>query len=64
MKFLVSDPSKGQMRSLEVTSLFANNMRSKGDRDVELMSMRLSRKDASIDIYYDLLGSPRDLDLP
>ena len=38
-------------------TFFANNLRSKGGRNVGLIPMHLSRNDASIDIQYDLLGS-------
>ena len=54
-------------RSSEVTlghqPFFANNFWSKRDRDVRVVSLCFSHQDASIHMQYDLLGSPRDLDL-
>ena len=52
---------------MEVTrghqQFFANNLRFKWDRDVVLVSLRLSPQGASNDVSFDLLGSPSDLAL-
>ena len=52
---------------MEVTrghqQFFANNLRTKWDRDVGLLSLRLSPQGASNDVYFDLLGLPSDLAL-
>ena len=52
---------------MEVTrghqQFFAKPLRSKWDRDVGLLSLRLSLQGASNDVYFDLLGSPSDLAL-
>ena len=42
---------------------FANNLRSKWDKDVGLVSLRLSPQGASNDAWFDLRGSPSDLAL-
>ena len=53
------------LKVLEVTrghqQFFANNLRTEWDRDVWLLSLRLSLQGASNDVYFDLLGSPSDL---
>ena len=52
---------------MEVTrghqQFFANNLRTKKDKDVRLLSLRLSSQGASNDVQFDLLGSPSDLAL-
>ena len=52
---------------MEVTrghqQFFANNLRSKWDRDMGLVSLRLSPQGASNDVKFDLLGSLNDLAL-
>ena len=52
---------------MEVTrghqQFFANSLRSKWDRDVGLVSLRLSLQGASNDVHFDLLGSPTALAL-
>ena len=40
---------------------FANNLRSKSDTYMRLVSMRLSRQGALIDMQFDLFGSPHDI---
>ena len=55
---------KGHLRSSEVTNsfVFANNLRFR-KYDVGIVSMRLSRQDASTHMQHGLRESPRDLDL-
>ena len=58
---LISDPSKGHLRSTKVTNSFFLSM--SGDWSDLDMEMCLSRQCASKNMLHDLLGSRRDLDL-
>ena len=59
----IGDPPKVIWGHLRSPTFFANNFWSKRDRDARVVSLCFSHQDASIHIQYDLLGSPRDLDL-
>ena len=59
----IGDPPKVIWSHLRSPTVFANNYWSKRDTDVRVVSLCFSHQDASIHMQYDLLGSPRDLDL-
>ena len=66
VQICIAYPSKGQLRSAEVTNRhlpisFANNFWSKRDRDVGLVSVRSSWPGESNDMQYDPFRSSRDL---
>ena len=55
--FFFADTFKGHLRSSEVTNFFsANNLGSKRDRDMELVSLRSSRQVASTDVQFHIVG--------
>ena len=56
--FFLADTFKGHLKSSEVTNFFsANNLGSKRDRDMELVSLRSSRQVASTDVQFHIVGS-------
>ena len=56
--FFFADTFKGHLRSFEVTNFFsANNLGSKRDRDMQLVSLRSSSQAASNDVQFDIVGS-------
>ena len=56
--FFFADTFKGHLRSFEVTNFFsANNLGSKRDRDMKLVSLRSSRQAAWNDVQFHIVGS-------
>ena len=63
-QILIGDPHEGNPGSAEVNKdFFANNWRLKRVGDTGVVSLCLSRHEASTECNSDLLGSPRELDL-
>ena len=64
MKIVITDSSKGHLRSLKVTNRFClYQLTIERDTDLGMVLTRLSRRGRLTNMKHGLLGPPRDLDL-